>query len=377
MRAPATLLALTLVLAACSGPGGDDAAPADDADLPLSVPPPAAASDEAAPDAWRTAAHHFLDTYVDDDGRVVRHDEGGDTVSEGQAYALLVAMAVDDEATFDRVWDWTATHLRRDDGLLAWRWADGAVVDAEFATDADLDAAHALLVASIRFERPDLADAAREISDALLEQSTVVTGHGRLLVAGRWARSSATVNPSYFSPLAFSVLYRHGGDGRWADVAAASRATVDLLTSDPPHLPPDWAVVDDAGPVPTGSPPVFGYEAVRVPWRFALDCRAEGREVAARAWSFFDAATGSGSRPPAARYDLQGVALTIDGHPAMTVAAASSAHAAGADDAAARLLDLAVAQEQERPGYYGAALVALARVGLETDRLGSCEDETG
>ena len=27
----------------------------------------------------------FLDRYVQDDGRVVRHDQGGDTVSEGRA----------------------------------------------------------------------------------------------------------------------------------------------------------------------------------------------------------------------------------------------------------------------------------------------------
>ena len=86
----------------------------------------------------------FLDRYVDDDGRVVRHDQGGDTVSEGQAYAMLLAVAADDRDRFAQVWDWTRAHLQRGDGLLAWRWAGGRVVDDEPATDADLDAARAL-----------------------------------------------------------------------------------------------------------------------------------------------------------------------------------------------------------------------------------------
>jgi len=37
-------------------------------------------------DTARAAAESFLDRYVEPDGRVVRLDQGGDTVSEGQAY---------------------------------------------------------------------------------------------------------------------------------------------------------------------------------------------------------------------------------------------------------------------------------------------------
>nr|WP_235733865.1 glycosyl hydrolase family 8 [Mycolicibacterium austroafricanum] len=35
----------------------------------------------------------MLSRYVESDGRVVRHDEGGDVVSEGQAYGMLIAAA--------------------------------------------------------------------------------------------------------------------------------------------------------------------------------------------------------------------------------------------------------------------------------------------
>ena len=44
--------------------------------------------------------------------------------------------------------EWRHMTLRRGDGLLAWRWADGAVVDEQPAADADVDAAMALFVAA-------------------------------------------------------------------------------------------------------------------------------------------------------------------------------------------------------------------------------------
>ena len=50
------------------------------------------------------AAQHFLDRYVDPDGRVVRIDQGGDTVGEGQAYGMLLAAAIGDSHRFDTIW---------------------------------------------------------------------------------------------------------------------------------------------------------------------------------------------------------------------------------------------------------------------------------
>ena len=40
----------------------------------------------------------FLHRYVSPSGAVVRTDQGGDTVSEGQGYAMLLAYAADDRA---------------------------------------------------------------------------------------------------------------------------------------------------------------------------------------------------------------------------------------------------------------------------------------
>jgi endoglucanase len=94
-----------------------------------------------------TAAKAFLDTYVAEDGRVRRIDQGDDTVGEGQAYGMLLAAAVGDEDRFDAIWGWTKDNIRRPDGLLSFLWKDGKVADPEPASDADVDAARALLVA--------------------------------------------------------------------------------------------------------------------------------------------------------------------------------------------------------------------------------------
>ena len=52
----------------------------------------------------------------------MRIDQGGDTVSEGQAYGMLLAAAIGDSQRFDAIWEWTQDNLRRPDGLFAFLW---------------------------------------------------------------------------------------------------------------------------------------------------------------------------------------------------------------------------------------------------------------
>jgi endoglucanase len=297
----------------------------------------------------------FLDRYVAEDGRVVRHDQGGDTVSEGQAYAMLLAVAERDEARFDRVWAWTRAHLRRPDGLLAWHWQDGRVTDQQAATDADLDAARALMLAAKRFDVPRYAQDGRELGRAVSEHETVQG----VLVAGPWTQD--VVNPSYWSPRAFAAIER-------VDLNEPARRLTDQLTAN--GLPPDWAQVQDWGAVPTGPPsggdPVYSYDAVRLPIRLAESCQAEDRALAARLWPRLR------DDPGVARRALDGTPLTEDQHPAALAGAAAAAHAAGDQQAASELLDRAARLDEQHPSYYGAAWVELTRAMLKPGALGTC-----
>ena len=234
----------------------------------------------------------FLETYVDPDGRVVRHDQGGDTVSEGQGYAMLIAAAIGDEATFRRVWSWTDRELRRDDGLFVWHWSDGAVVDDGAASDADVFIAGALSLGARRFDDAELTEAADRISAAVLELETFDATDGRrVLAAGPWAAEAGVINPSYAVLPLMSRLW-WDGQWAWAGVASGTRQVLDELTRNAPHLPPDWAslgVGEDgqAWPEPSGRPPRYGWDAVRLPVQLAADCNQLGRRVAARMWPFF------------------------------------------------------------------------------------------
>ena len=114
----------------------------------------------------------------------MRRDQGGDTVSEGQAHAMLVAVGLGDRGRFDTVWAWARDHLMRDDGTLSWRWVDGGVADPSSASDADLDAARALVLAGNAFGDEQLTADGVRLGLAILDVETVETGLGRILVAG-------------------------------------------------------------------------------------------------------------------------------------------------------------------------------------------------
>ncbi len=328
----------------------------------------------AAPDA-PAAVNSFFDRYVAGDGRVVRRDQGGDTVSEGQAYAMLMAAATRDRKRFERVWAWARDNLQRDDGLLAFHWRDGRVADPQPATDADLDAAHALILAGRRFGRRGLRREGLEMASAILAKETVLkerpTGarggavgprrdavdQPQLLLPARPSRCSA-------GPRAIAAGAR---------CAAAPSRSLRELTRNSPGLPPDWARPGPPGQSRPAAAPGsrsrsarFGYDAVRVPLRWAWACSARERNLATRPWDFLHGQAGGGIGP---EYSLDGKRLAQGTHPGAMVAGAAAATSAGERGAAGRLLDRAAGHDSRWSTYYGSALLALGRLVLESRSL--------
>jgi endoglucanase len=319
------------------------------------------------------AGKAFLNNYVESDGRVTRHDEGGDTVSEGQAYAMLVAAALNDRQHFTTVWGWTKQNLARQDGLLAWRWKDGQVVDHASASDADLDAARALVIAARVFGDDQLNAEGIRLGTAVLDKETVMTKRGRVLVSGSWAtRPPYAYNPSYTSPAASALLAHATGDKRWTELDSGTRAvTTALLNS--ADLPPDWAQVRpdgriDAMPATAGNEGVrYGYDAARLPIRFAESCHSADVALAARLTPALDRFVGD----PAVR-DLGGAPLLSQESVVAAVAKAAALAAAGETARAASQLLSAEHLQQMKPTYYGAAWNALGWLMLSNETLGGC-----
>jgi endo-1,4-beta-D-glucanase Y len=334
--------------------------------------PPNASPTKLATDA----AYSFLDSYTTDGGRIQRTDQGGDTVGEGQAYGMLAAAAVGDQQRFDRIWAWTKSNMLRSNGLLAFHWVGGRVVDPHPAADADLDAARALLLAGCRFRRPDLRAAGVRIGDSVLAQETARAGPLDVLIAGPWANmgSHLVFNPSYVDPTTLDALAGATGNPRFRAVATGSTQLVNELTR---PLPPDWSMVDSATgqvtPVSaassTSGPGMFTYDAPRTLVRFAVDPGSAGQAAVARAWGVFRYTQ---PQDIVTEHQLSGAAVGTS-HDAVTLVGAAGAAKAAGDGAAVPAL-LAEAQQlnAQHPTYYGSAWVALGRLMLTTNLLQPC-----
>jgi endoglucanase len=324
-------------------------------------------SDATAVAGARAAATAFLDHYVQPDGRVARTDQGGDTVSEGQSYGLLLAEVAGDSREVGLIWSWTREHLQRPDGLLAYHATpDGRVLDRSAATDADLVTAWAL----VRAREASLRDDGRRLAAAVLDHETVRLPDGRLLLAaGDWATGHpATLDPSYWAFPAMKALAADAPDGRWGQLASSTGRTLDDLTGGGRTLPPDWARVDAAGvsatPSPNGTEPDvrYSFDGQRcLVWMAA----APGSPSPAHETGLLDAP----GRATAQALSPTGAVINGDDSAVAAVAAAAAESAAGHPAQRDRLLAAADAIVARAPTYYGSAWDALGRALLTTTLL--------
>lgn len=328
-------------------------------------------ADQAAVDA----AQAFLAGYVDSDGRTVRRDQGGDTVSEGQGYAMLLAVAIGDQRTFDNVWSWTAAHLWQPSGLFAYHWAEGGVKDPTPAADADLQTAWALALAGTRFHQDSYLASARKIADAIMAVEVARPPGYPVLAAGPWAveaAGSAIVEPGYWTPPAAAALARLTADDRWNQLNDGAIKLLHLLADGGTALPPDWAHARGEGDVsptsaPDGSAPIqLGPDGMRaLIWSL---CAPEAKAIAAGWWPLISATANSA---PITR-SLSGEPTSGSVSALSAVAAAAAARAAGDTTSSDRLLRRADEIADQYPTYYGSAWLALGRVLLTTTKLGTC-----
>jgi endoglucanase len=354
LRVVGALLAAMLLIASCSNDSGGS--------KPGNAP------------ASSGAAATFLSRYMTSDGRVLRRDQGGDIVSESQAYGMLIAQLANRPATVRTIWQWTKAHLSRPDGLLAFHAAgDGRVIDPNPAADADTLAAYALLRYRGQNQAALSADG-RRIATAILAHESASADGQPVIVAGTWATGSpATVNPSYWMPGIFDAIARMTSDDRWSAAASKAVTLVQQVTDNGRQLPPDWARLEGGRLTPSNAPDGsagirYGLDAARLPLWFAAGS-GSARQLAAAWWQLLSPDDRSASQ-----------ALSIEGAPidpsASTVpllAGAAAANAAGDTNRSRTLTQRAIQQGLEHPTYYGDAWLALAD-GLGRGRLDSGRD---
>jgi endo-1,4-beta-D-glucanase Y len=228
-----------------------------------------------------------MEWLFDRDGAMLAPD--GSVTSESQAYAMLRAVWTGDRHQFQRSWTWTQSHLLNDHGLLAWHW-NGSVQDAHSASDADTDAALALLMAGRRWPDSTWLQDGTQMVNAIWKNDTAAVNGKPYVVAGDWTSGTSpiAVNPSYFAPYAYHIFEEADPDHDWLGVLDSGYqllfdSSAALLGGDQSAgLPPDWVGLEPSTgqltPIALGSSPttLYGFDAPRTYWRVALDLRWNG-----------------------------------------------------------------------------------------------------
>jgi endoglucanase len=201
----------------------------------LAALPENTANRDLLADSWQSYRQRF----IQDDGRVIDYEASDRSTSEGQAYAMLRAVLINDLTTFERTLKWGENNLQRKengkqlDSLWAWKWgrlADGSwgPIDKNFASDGDIDAVTALIFAYRRWKRPEYLELAKIKLRDLWENSTIIGSKGkRYLLPGPKAAfvpnsSTLHLNPSYLAPYAFRIFAQVDKERDWLSLVESS-----------------------------------------------------------------------------------------------------------------------------------------------------------
>lgn len=284
----------------------------------------------ANPQAARTAYERWKSEVVTADGagghlRVKRpNSPGGEvnsTVSEGIAYGMIIAVAMDDQPLFDSLWKYTQLWLN-EHGLMHWyiNAAGTMPLGTGGATDSDEDIAWALVMADRQWGGMGSVgmpyiDLARAQIERIWQWEIDHTRQDLLLPGDGWG-SNIVFNPSYFAPNQYRIFGQVTGkvaewnrviDTGYRILAASLNAASGNATN---GLAPAWCDENGVPKSPNnGGATNYQYDAARVPFRIGQDYCYSGEPRAAtylaKVSAFF---SGVGAANIVDGYDLNGTA---------------------------------------------------------------------
>jgi endo-1,4-beta-D-glucanase Y len=242
---------------------------------------PATISDADADAAYETWKAGFLE---DCGGGLWRVKWSTDplTVSEGIGYGMLLTVSHGDQAIFDGIWQYYKNN-RDPQGLMHWQRSgcEGAPSGDYAATDADLDSAMALVMASRRWPAgPYLADAQDLIGRIQMYETGIASDGTAVLRPGDVFGGEDCLNISYFAPGYYRVFAEvvPAQAAYWNKLADDSYVLIDRAANASTGLVPNWS--DASGATSPAGPDgcrrytnadQYGSDAARTPWRIATD----------------------------------------------------------------------------------------------------------
>lgn len=203
--------------------------------------------------------------YVEQDSLArISWDNREQTASEGIAYGMLIMVCMDNAANktkekFDKLWRYYKKFMDSN-GVMNWKIDEFSSVASggqSGATDAELDAAAALILAYRQWEDQKYLTDAQTLIKAIWKTEI---NYDKFIKPGDiWDDKK---NPSYFNIGAIE-LFKTVDSNDWSVVIKNSFDLLKKVCDTATGLPPDWCTQ-------SGEPlDEFGWEAVRVPWRMA------------------------------------------------------------------------------------------------------------
>jgi len=220
----------------------------------------------------------FKQNYLSQDGRIIDHENGDISHSEGQGYGMLLAVMNDDPASFEKIWRWTRnTLLRPSLWLFAWRYdpKERKVTDDNNASDGDTLIAWALLLAGNKWHDQSYLSASENIQEALINCLIIEQDAHTLLLpglSGFTKDEGYIINPSYFIFPAWDSFWQHKHNDIWLKLKKSSLDLLNKAQFGKTQLPSDWIFVKNNGEVVPAEnwPPRFSYDAIRIPLYLSL-----------------------------------------------------------------------------------------------------------
>ncbi|MFN6946227.1 MAG: glycosyl hydrolase family 8, partial [Cytophagaceae bacterium] len=238
----------------------------------------------------QTGYDEFITRYYrecagDNSARIIEPDRGNRTVSEGIGYGMLLTAYAGDKARFDRLWRFYKNR-RNGRGLMNWLYSDcTSMGGANGATDGDLDAAMALVIAACQWPAATApfnytADATALIT-AIRDHEFTTCGGLTVQKPGDAFGGCTCTNPSYFSPGYYRAFaqFLPGQAAFWTKAANDTYTTLNGNAHANTGLVSAWCTstgslnVSNCGVAEGGGggADTYQYDAARTPWRIAVD----------------------------------------------------------------------------------------------------------
>ncbi|WP_281297800.1 glycosyl hydrolase family 8 [Flavobacterium limnophilum] len=210
----------------------------------------------------------------------VKFDTSSQTVSEGIGYGMLLSVYMTDKTLFDALWLYYKDNVNSN-GVMNWKINGcSGTIGQNGATDAELDAAFALIVADYQWGSTGTINYKNDAKTLISSIKTYeVEANTFVLKPGDAFGGTAITNPSYFAPAYYRAFGVFTNDTAfWNSVASKSYTVINNnLTQNNAAggLVSDWCDASGNYSSQAGGYANQGknytYDAARTPWRIAVD----------------------------------------------------------------------------------------------------------